>query len=259
MEWYFAQITPLLNRLPSTYAAFDCDNTTIHNDIAQATLVYVCRNQLLRNDHIGRISAHDKKEYHESVFSYIMDLEEGPNPLHGYKEMARAFAGFSPDELRLLAREVIRAKSGMQQIGRRKIDCTLQPVEETTLIRNYLADHGIENYLVSASPISLVEGVALEFKFSAKVLGMRNVITNDVLTTEIEEPHCGFEGKVANLEKYVHAETKPHTRPLVAMGDSLNDFPLLDYAYLPIIINRNNTLLDIARQRGWPIIHPRIS
>lgn len=110
----------------------------------------------------------------------------------------------------------------------------------------------IEVWIVSASNRWTVTAAAPKMGFTAnRVVGMAVSVVNGVLTDHAVQPLICNAGKVDGIDRYIGQ------RPLIAVGDSMGDFELLESAQVPIVIGRHDKpgaeLLAVARERGWPV------
>src|SRR3989344_971484 len=85
------------------FAIFDFDNTCIMNDIAEATLAYLCGNKLLRDTSLLGEKQDDNADYHERVFHTYHALLKERRIKAAYMLNARMFSGFTPGEAEAVA------------------------------------------------------------------------------------------------------------------------------------------------------------
>ena len=71
------------------------------------------------------------------------------------------------------------------------------------------------------------------FGINIKLIGVKNIIIDNKITTKLEKPAPMFEGKVACIKKFIDPEKKP----LLGVGDSIYDLPMLKYCKIKIFIN----------------------
>src|SRR3989344_2088617 len=94
-----------LQHAEKPFAIFDFDNTCIMNDIAEATLAYLCGNKRLRDTGLlgeGR-ETEDSADYHERVFHTYYALLKDGRIKTAYMLNARMFSGFTPGEAEAVA------------------------------------------------------------------------------------------------------------------------------------------------------------
>jgi HAD superfamily hydrolase (TIGR01490 family) len=68
--------------------------------------------------------------------------------------------------------------------------------------------------------------------------------------------HYPFKNKRQVLEEFLK-EANIGLEGSVGMGDTLSDVGFLEMVWTPIAFNPNRDLLEVARQRGWPIVVER--
>ena len=68
--------------------------------------------------------------------------------------------------------------------------------------------------------------------------------------------HYPFKNKRQVLEEFLQ-EANIDLEGSVGMGDTLSDVGFLEMVWTPIAFNPNRDLLEVARQRGWPIVVER--
>jgi HAD superfamily hydrolase (TIGR01490 family) len=68
--------------------------------------------------------------------------------------------------------------------------------------------------------------------------------------------HYPFENKRQVLEEFLK-EANIDLEGSVGMGDTLSDVGFLEMVWTPLAFNPNRDLLEVARQRGWPIVVER--
>ncbi len=71
-------------------------------------------------------------------------------------------------------------------------------------------------------------------------------------TTEIDGTPCFQEGKVTRLQEWLKTN-KETMQGSYFYSDSINDLPLLEIVDTPVVIDADDRLLDIAKQRHWKI------
>jgi HAD superfamily hydrolase (TIGR01490 family) len=111
---------------------------------------------------------------------------------------------------------------------------------------------GRDTYIVSASPIEVIEDFATEMDMKG-ALGTVSEIVDGVYTGRLAEPFCYGPGKVLAMQKVAEQEGYDLGRSY-AYTDSISDLPMLECVGHPVAVNPDRALETIARQRGWPII-----
>lgn len=113
-------------------------------------------------------------------------------------------------------------------------------------------DAGRDTFIVSASPIEIIEDFAAEMGMTA-ALGTVSEIVDGVYTGKLAEPFCYGPGKVIAIEKVARERGYDLSRSY-AYTDSISDLPMLEAVGHPVAVNPDRELETMARLRGWPII-----
>ena len=240
--------------LPGRFAVFDFDNSCIVNDIQEATLAYLCKNSLLKNEHLGQVSFGDKEAYSREVFlSYDKLLEEGKIK-EAYIYAVRTIAGFAKEEISKLVSDVILSEgeiSETQNLFGINVAKGLSVRPQVKTLMESLISAGCSVCVVTASSEEVVRSALKIWGFPDVVcLGVRNAEDNGVFADATEEPAPIIEGKVDCIKKYISADKKP----ILAVGDSMNDLPMLEYSEIKVVVDRGNALTKKAKENGWDII-----
>ena len=111
---------------------------------------------------------------------------------------------------------------------------------------------GRDTYIVSASPIEVIEDFAMEMGMTG-ALGTVSEIVDGTYTGELAEPFCYGPGKVTAMEKVARERGYDLSRSY-AYTDSISDLPMLESVGYPVAVNPDRKLEVIARARAWPII-----
>ncbi|MDH3260875.1 MAG: HAD-IB family hydrolase [Acidimicrobiia bacterium] len=113
-------------------------------------------------------------------------------------------------------------------------------------------DAGRDTYIVSASPIEIVEDLADAMGMTGGV-GTVAEIVDGVYTGRLAEPFCYGEGKVRAIEKLAD-ERGYDLRLSYAYSDSAGDLPFLETVGHPVAVNADRALQSLAYHRGWPVV-----
>ena len=111
---------------------------------------------------------------------------------------------------------------------------------------------GRATYIVSASPVELVEPLAKALGMTAGI-GTRSAIVDGVYTGELDGPFCYGPGKVEAIEQLARWEGLDLDQ-CWAYSDSASDLPMLDAVGHPVAVNPDAKLERMAGQRGWPVV-----
>ncbi|MBI2610806.1 HAD-IB family phosphatase [Candidatus Kaiserbacteria bacterium] len=234
------------------FAVFDFDNTCIVNDVCEATFAYLCGHELLR-DRALLGKENPSSDYHERVFSTYYSLLKNGRLKAAYVLIARMFSGFTPGEVEALTLAAITEEG--RRIGSKvlygfHIERGLALRREVLAIADFLKSKGVSVWVISATPEPAVRAAMQHFGIEAGLIGMRSVVQSGVFTSVLEEPLSMFEGKVACVQKYIDSEHAP----LLAVGDSMSDLPMLETAEIKVVVDRTNELSKVGSERGWFVI-----
>lgn len=123
---------------------------------------------------------------------------------------------------------------------------------ETLRLLDLHSQMGRDCYVVSASAIEIVEKLAEELGFTGAIATEAEVV-NGVYTGKLAKPFRHGTQKaeaIANLA----AEKNYDLGLSFAYGDSHNDLPMLELVGIPIAINPDAKLAQVAYERGWPVV-----
>jgi HAD superfamily hydrolase (TIGR01490 family) len=111
---------------------------------------------------------------------------------------------------------------------------------------------GRATYIVSASPIELVEPLAKALGMTAGI-GTRSEIVDGVYTGELAAPFCYGPGKVDAMNEIARWEGLELDR-CWAYSDSASDLPMMHAVGHPVAVNPDAKLERIAGEQGWPVV-----
>lgn len=238
------------------FALFDFDNTCVIHDIQQALMAYMCRGHKLR--HFAMLPhayepdrTHD---YHREVFVRYWNLiAEGAKP-EAYLLALRTLVGFREEEIQNLYEAIIREQGtilGKEELFGVPITRGFQTSRRVIQFMQHLVDRGIRVCVVSASPEVLVRAAIHHRKIPARMcIGTNLQLIDGTYTDEPIQPAPIEAGKIICIKNAIGEER----RPVVAVGDTMNDYVMLEYATIPVAIDRGNELAEKARAQGWSII-----
>jgi HAD superfamily hydrolase (TIGR01490 family) len=113
-------------------------------------------------------------------------------------------------------------------------------------------DAGRATYIVSASPVELVEPLAKALGMTAGI-GTRSRIVEGIYTGELDGPFCYAEGKVEAIEEIARWEHLDLDR-CWGYSDSASDLPMLRAVGHPVAVNPDAKLERVAGEEGWPVV-----
>ncbi len=236
-------------------AVFDFDNTCIHNDIGEAVLAYLCRHNLLKNPNL--VQGINPVDYHEAVFHTYHQYKKEQEFHKAYEFSAKILAGLTFSEVEEIVNKTILEEGTefrSEKLYGLPIQRGIRVKEDTAELLNFLRENYTNTSIISASPWQVIEYAmqSLGLKFG-KWIGVRTVVNNETLTDKVIPPIPVREGKVLCIKRYVN----PKIRPILAIGDSANDIPMLYYSTIKVIAKEHTldqvteTLVKDSRQRFY--------
>jgi phosphoserine phosphatase len=233
------------------FGVLDFDNTCIVNDVGEATLAFMCRNQLLRYGELLPSGAQPcDRGYHERVFRHYHHVLNRGDIRTASLLCARIFAGFRHDEAQASVSAALDAEGdvpGETELYGIRIARGLAARPGLRRLIDFAKASNVQTWIVSASPAIAVQTAMQRFGLSGNLIALRHRIDNEILSHAIDEPHSIAEGKVDCIKTFIHRSR----RPLFAVGDSIHDLAMVDYAELGAVVGCDNALTQEARRRGW--------
>ena len=214
---------------------FDLDNTILNGDSDYSMINYLIEINLLDN------SARLKND------SFIRDYQHGQLDFNQYTNFAlKPYIGMTQKEIN----EVILPF----------VENIIEPMINIFALKLLHEHYEKEHKLLLASATN-----ELIVKPIAKRLEIKNVIAtkvefkNNKCTGEFIPPSALGEGKLQLVKSWMKYKQRNSFSRVTFYSDSINDLPLLEAVEFPIAVNPDQTLEEIARDRGWKIITlPRI-
>jgi phosphoserine phosphatase len=238
----------------SPFAVLDFDNTCIVNDIAEATLAYICRHELLkRADLLTPEARQCDAAYHRDVFRRYYELLRRGDLEAASFLCARVLAGFTSDEAEDLVTATIDAEGSLLGAGELYGITIARGIAVRPALRmliDFLAASDVDVWIVSASPEIAVRAAMKRLGLCGNLIALRNGMCDSVISTELAAPYSVGAGKVDCIRTFIDAGN----RPVLGVGDSAHDVPMIEYANLHAIVDCGNGLRHQARQRGWFIL-----
>lgn len=231
------------------FAILDFDNTCIVNDIGEATLAYVCGHELLKDRSLLGES-NDSANYYERVFQTYYALLKEEKTKAAYMLNARMFSGFTRGEAEATTLAAILeegSRIGSKMLYAIHIERGLAVRPAILSLMHYMQSKSIRVWIVSASPEPCVRAAMQHFGIEAEIIGVRNIVQDGVFTAELESPMPIIEGKVDSMRMHID----PSHSPILVAEDSPTGLPLLETADIKVVVDRDNELSQIARERGW--------
>jgi HAD superfamily hydrolase (TIGR01490 family) len=123
---------------------------------------------------------------------------------------------------------------------------------ETLRLLDLHSQMGRDCYVVSASAIEIVEELAEKLGFTGAIATEAEVV-DGVYTGRLAKPFRHGTHKAEAIA--LLAEERNYDLSLsFAYGDSHNDLPMLELVGIPIAINPDTKLAEVAYERGWPVV-----
>ena len=111
---------------------------------------------------------------------------------------------------------------------------------------------GRETWIVSASPVELVEPLAHALGMTGGI-GTRGEVDNGVYTGRLDGPFCYGEGKVEAIR--ILAEQRGiDLANSWSYSDSMSDVPMMEAVGHAVAVNPDAELTALSRSRGWPVV-----
>ena len=216
-------------------AIFDLDNTILNGDSDYSMINYLIDINLLDKN------AKLKNE------QFIQDYQRGQLDFNQYTNFAlKPYIGMTQKEIN----EIIMPF----------VENIIEPMINIFALKLLHEHYEKEHKLLLASATN-----ELIVKPIAKRLEIKNVIAtkvefkNNKCTGEFIPPSALGEGKLQLVKSWMKYKQRNSFSRVTFYSDSINDLPLLEAVEFPIAVNPDQTLEEIARDRGWKIITlPRI-
>ena len=214
-------------------AIFDLDNTLLHGDSDHAWGEFLCEKGIVDSELYRQANDTFYHQYVAGTLNIYEFLEFALKPL---KELPR-------DQLNQLH----------EQFMREKVEPMITEKAEALLKQH--RDKGDFLLIITATNKFVTGPIAAR-------LGV-----DDIMATDPEEINGQYTGKVAGTPCFQGGKVErlkewlsTHEYSLAGSSfysDSRNDLPLLEVVENPVAVDADETLTQIATERGWPIISLR--
>ena len=218
-------------RAARSAAFFDLDRTLISGSSAFVLGIAAWRGKLVPTSQFARDAI--------SALSFALSGADDDTSIGVRDRILGAVTGVRIDDLVALNTDIVP----------RLID-RVRP-ESHRLIEQH-RQAGRATYIVSASPIELVEPLAQALGMTAGI-GTRSRIVDGRYTGELDGPFCYGEGKVEAIAAIAAAEGFDLDR-CWAYSDSASDLPMLRAVGHPVAVNPDARLEREAAAEGWPVV-----
>jgi HAD superfamily hydrolase (TIGR01490 family) len=168
------------------------------------------------------------------------------------------FFGSSDDSSTGVRDRILAGVGGMQQsdlVGLNEIVLPellglIRPEARALLEQHHRA--GRETWIVSASPIELVEPLATALGMTGGI-GTRAEVDNGIYTGRLDGPFCYGEGKAEAISRLAQ-ERGINLAESWSYSDSMSDVPMMEIVGHAVAVNPDAELAALSRTRGWPVV-----
>ena len=216
-----------------TLAIFDLDHTLLNGDSDYLWGEYMVANNIV-----------DRAEYQRLNQSFLEDYHRGDLDNDRYLQFA----------LHPLTQHPIES---LYTWRKDYVESWIQPIiaTGTPALLNKHRQQGDTLIIISATNYFITEPIA-ELLEIPHLLATRPEIIDNRYTGKYLGVPTFKEGKVTVLNEWL-AQQNHSLGESYFYSDSINDLPLLERVSHPIAVNPDESLSDIAVQRGWPILDLR--
>lgn len=222
------------HRRPASAAFFDLDRTLISGSSAFVLGVAAWRGKL--------VPTHQFVVDAFRALQFVLAGADDDTSIGARDRVLAAVKGVKVDDLVALNADIVP-----------KLMDRVRP-ESMRLIELH-RDAGRATYIVSASPIELVEPLAKALGMTAGI-GTRSRIVDGRYTGELAGPFCYGPGKVEAIEEIARREGLDLER-CWAYSDSASDLPMLRAVGHAVAVNPDGPLERVATDSGWPVVEFR--
>ena len=214
-------------------AIFDLDNTLLGDDSDYLWGQFLAEQQLVDRDFYERENRRFYQEYKDGTLDILEFLSFSLEPL----------SRLEPNTLESLH----------EQFMKEKINPVILP-KAINLLETH-RNRGDTLLIITATNRFITEPIT-------RVLGVENLIATDPeiingkYTGRVSGIPCFREGKVTRLNEWL-TSNQENLASSWFYSDSHNDLPLLEMVTQPVAVDPDETLLQHAQTKGWPIISLR--
>lgn len=213
-----------------TLALFDLDKTLLEGDSDFEWGEFLVSKNLV-----------DKKEYAKANIYFYEEYQRGTLDIVEYSAFSfKPYTTRSQEELDALHKEFMQ--TSIIPIVRTQSQKTIDQHK----------NQGDTVILITATNTFIGKPIAEYFGIK-HILATQPKIIDGKYTTEIEGTPCFQEGKVTRLNEWMK-ENNESLNGSYFYSDSINDLALLEAVDTPIVVDPDEHLKKIARERNWPNI-----
>jgi HAD superfamily hydrolase (TIGR01490 family) len=174
------------------------------------------------------------------------------------KALKFRFFGSSDESSTSVRERILAAAGGIKQVDLLALNEMVLPEllglirpEERALLEQHTTA-GRETWIVSASPIEIVEPLAIALGMTGGI-GTVGEVDNGVYTGRLAGPFCYGEGKAEAITSLA-AQRNIDLATSWSYSDSMSDIPMMELVGNAVAVNPDAQLAALARSRGWPVV-----
>lgn len=209
-------------------AIFDLDKTLIGGD-----------SDFLWGEFLSEIGAVDADTYQIKNQYFFDQYALGKLNINEYLE-------FCLEPLSLNSRTTL--DEWHQRFMQAKIEKILLPKAQAIIDKHKAQGDTI---LVITATNSFVTGPIVKRYGIENLLATNPEVKNGKFTGKVEGEPCFQKGKITHLDRWLEQTGEDMTGSFF-YSDSHNDLPMLELVDHPVVVHGDDTLIKIAKDRGWP-------
>ncbi len=209
-------------------AIFDLDKTLIGGD-----------SDFLWGEFLSEIGAVDADTYQIKNQYFFDQYALGKLNINEYLE-------FCLEPLSLNSRTIL--DEWHQRFMQAKIEKILLPKAQVIIDKHKAQGDTI---LVITATNSFVTGPIVKRYGIENLLATNPEVKNGKFTGKVEGEPCFQKGKITHLDRWLEQTGEDMTGSYF-YSDSHNDLPMLELVDHPVVVHGDDTLIKIAKDRGWP-------
>lgn len=211
-------------------ALFDLDNTLLEGDSDFEWGEFLVKKKLV-----------DAEEYAKANLYFYEE----------YKNRRLDIVEYSAFSFKPLS---VRTFEELGELHEEFMQTTIIPIvrSQSKATLDYHRERGDDIILISATNSFIGKPIADYFGIE-HLLATDPKVVDGRYTTEIEGTPCFQEGKITRLNEWMKDNNKTLEGSFF-YSDSINDLPLLEVVDTPMVVDPDDSLKTIAKERGWSII-----
>ena len=218
------------NKKQVKLAIFDLDNTILKIDSDYEMVNYLIDKSLI------------SEKYRKINENYFNSYEDGSININNFSEFSlKPFVGMKQDHINFILDDFYY-----------KI---IEPAYNLNLIKiiNKHKKANQEILLASATNSLIVSYISSKLGFK-DFISSKVIFKSGICTGKVKQPHALGEGKLELVKEYCR-DSNFSLNNACFYSDSKNDLPLLEAVYMPIAVNPDKNLKNIAKSKNWTVIN----